>query len=121
MNKVVNIATIPSRLHPLGTIHNRAIHNFASPPPIQPIVQANQSAMHINNSSTVPGKWAINPATINGNVTQLGIRLVRKSYKLTRIDNIKRSHVSIIVMLSAAKSRCPRAVAGSLATDSMQR
>ena len=66
----------------LGNAQSTAIQSLTSPAPIQPFDQAETSTKQANHKSREPGNFARSPATRSGSEYQLGIRLVRRSYRL---------------------------------------
>ena len=65
-----------------GNAQSKMVQSFASPIPIQPMDQARNIPMLANQMFEWSGKCATSPARISGKVSQFGMRLVCRLYKL---------------------------------------
>src|SRR5258706_1210351 len=93
--KVMNINGSACMEYSTGMAHNNAIHSFTSPAPIPPFAHVSNRTRLANQRSGEPGKFTISPAIRRGSEYQLGIRLVRKSYR--PIDKTKMNNQNMVV------------------------
>lgn len=93
--KVRNISGKACTEYSGGKAHNKATHSLTSPAPTPPFAHAKNRNRLANHRSGVPGKCATSPAIRSGSEYQLGICLLRKSYRL--MARIKLNNQSMVV------------------------
>lgn len=82
-SRVANAGSRMGVVPETGICQSRAAHSFTSPAPIPPLLKARNRRTINTQISLCPGKCKIRPDTISGQVNQLGMRRVHRSYSET--------------------------------------